>query len=700
MNSSTTYNMAKKLSKISKELKVGISVIAEFLNNNGYDCEESPNQKIPEEAVEFLRNNISAYLQDDIGNQSLLESQSELSENSIVESPVEINLIDCVSKHKLLIENIIGFTDFTWDYSVAQFHGICSQPVRFTVFDEIISKLLLIQEMSLAELGNVLGLNVSDEAEKAILMSAISDLRKDKMIEGDDSYYCLTETGKQYAKNGVKFSTFEREFELYIDSTTGYKGNCRKVFERLRSQKQEKFSRENLPRNIEEVKPLAEIQAPEIHFPEKNYILQSCEPRGIEGYKATVWVALLENFREQTVRAVVYDEDKNCIIEELSDALNLNEELKQSILDKLLDKNIDASDSISYTDEDKGHEQIQTEAELISIQNEYDNAISQNDVKTATEIVKNIIESKRHFNTVEFEVELKRLFENTKCDMWIISPWIKKSATLHRLPFFENYLKKGGRIFIAYSKPENGLDEMANPEALEKLLELERKYNNFYIHQLSPFHFKYVWVRGAEEGNWFYSGSFNILSFFVKKGYTKVRQEMMSKMEWGLEEESYFCDVLSIFGEKYLIKAKENLEKFRMPEDATIERQTLQEIKAINLGKLKPFVSSISEDFDIECERLQEQKENLYSQCKLSFFHSELSKLSSSVAKLEVDKNLSVEKKREVQARLNTLKNENPDNLDELKEIQERIISLRARDLSKLPKTKNFDKKGKFNKKK
>ena len=54
--------MAKKLSKISKELRVGISVIAEFLNNNGYDCEENPNEKIPEEAIEFLRNNISAYI--------------------------------------------------------------------------------------------------------------------------------------------------------------------------------------------------------------------------------------------------------------------------------------------------------------------------------------------------------------------------------------------------------------------------------------------------------------------------------------------------------------------------------------------------------------------------------------------------------------------------------------------------------------
>ena len=131
--------MAKKLSKISKELRVGISVIAEFLNNNGYDCEENPNEKIPEEAIEFLRNNISAYIQETETEKNEIITKSNDSSKFVLETPVEIKLIDCVSKNKLLIENIIGFTDYTWDYSVAKFHGVCSQPVKFTVFDVTVS---------------------------------------------------------------------------------------------------------------------------------------------------------------------------------------------------------------------------------------------------------------------------------------------------------------------------------------------------------------------------------------------------------------------------------------------------------------------------------------------------------------------------------------------------------------------------------
>ncbi len=693
--------MAKKLSKISKELNVGISVIAEFLNNNGYDCEENPNERIPEDAIEFLRNNISSYLQEDIDSTSKESSKQgkEVNEPTI-ETPLEIKLIDCVSKHKLLIENIIGFTDYNWEYSVAKFHGTCSQPVKFTVFDEVLSKILLIKEMSLAEIGTILGFNIADEAEKNILLSAIEDLKQDKMISGDESVYWLTETGKEYAKNGVKFSTFERDFELYVDSTTGYKGNCRKVFERLKSEEQPSI-KDKLPRNLEEVKPIAEIQAPEIHFPEKKYILQSCKPTSLQGYKTQLWVALLENFRDQTIRALVYDESQDCIIEELSEALNQNEELKQSILEILIEKDKDNIEGIRYArEEDKKEEEIATiESELITIQEEYDNAVNENNIDKAQEIAKNVFSTKRHFNSVEFEVELKRLFENTKCDLWIISPWIKKYATMHRLPFFERYLKKGGRIFIAYSKPENGVDEMADTEAMEKLLELENKYQNFYIHQLEPFHFKYVWVRGATEGDWFYSGSFNILSFYGKKGLTKVRQEMMTKIDWGAEEDLYFNQVLNLLGAKYLAETKASIKECQK-EEIQVSREVLKEVKSLNLNKLKPFISHINEEFDNEYNELLKQKEDLIQQFRAEFFQRQLIEIRTQAEEYASDKNLSVEKKKEVQSKLNVLKNEYPDFLEEMMEVQNLIDSLRARNLSGLTKPKGFNNKnkGKFKK--
>jgi translation initiation factor IF-2 len=56
--------MSKRLSKIARELNIGISTIAEFLNSNGYECEENPNEKIQEEVFDFLKNNISGYVAD------------------------------------------------------------------------------------------------------------------------------------------------------------------------------------------------------------------------------------------------------------------------------------------------------------------------------------------------------------------------------------------------------------------------------------------------------------------------------------------------------------------------------------------------------------------------------------------------------------------------------------------------------------
>ena len=44
--------------------------------------------------------------------------------------------------------------------------------------------------------------------------------------------------GKEYAENGVKFSTFNREFDLYIDLISGIKENIKNIFTDLKSEKQ------------------------------------------------------------------------------------------------------------------------------------------------------------------------------------------------------------------------------------------------------------------------------------------------------------------------------------------------------------------------------------------------------------------------------------------------------------------------------
>jgi len=504
---------------------------------------------------------------------------------------------------------------------------------------------------------------------------AINELKRDMMIDGDESVYWLTDVGIEYAKNGVKFSTFTRQFDLYIDAVGDVKEKAKEVFSNLRSEKQISFKHENLPQNIEDVKPLAELQAPEIHFPKKNFLLQSCEPKGIEGYVAKVWVVLLENFRDNTIRSLVFDEKQDKIIDSLSDAFDKLEDEKLKLLEKLVKVGEDEDFSVEFTDEVKHEEQIAVESELIQKQVEIETAFETHDIEKIKEIQKQVSVIKRHFNSLEFEVELKRLFDQTANDLWIISPWIKKYATLRRVQFFEKYLQKGGRIFVAYSEPENITDVMADEEALNKLLELEKKYQNFYINQLPPFHYKRVWLRNNGDSNLYYTGSYNILSFFVKQGLQNVRQEEMTKLDWDDEKESVYYDIFTKFGVKYLNHAVEDFNTLCINPPEIIDKAFLQKVKNSDYGKLKPFINQGIDVFDEKYQQLQDAKEDNLQMYREQYIKGEIKNYKKEALELS-KQSISLDKKRNIQGRLNTLLNEFSE-FGELVEIQEviRLIS-------------------------
>ncbi|NMD00958.1 MAG: hypothetical protein GYA62_14735, partial [Bacteroidales bacterium] len=495
---------------------------------------------------------------------------------------------------------------------------------------------------------------------------------------GDESVYWLTDVGIEYAKNGVKFSTFTRQFDLYIDAVGDVKEKAKEVFSNLRSEKQISFKEDNLPKNIEDVKLLAELQAPEIHFPKKNFSLQSCEPRGVEGYVAKVWVVLLENFRDNTIRSLVYDEKQDKIIDSLSDAFNKLEDEKLILLEKLVKVGDNEEFSVEFTDEVKQEKQIAIENELIQKQAEIETAIEKQDIEKIKEIQKQVSTIKRHFNSLEFEVELKRLFDQTANDLWIISPWIKKYATIRRIPFFEKYLQKGGRIFVAYSEPENNTDIMADEEALNKLLELEKKYQNFYINQLPPFHYKRVWLRNNGDYNLFYTGSYNILSFFVKQGLQNVRQEEMTKLDWDEEKENVYLDIFKQFGVKYLNRAVEDFNTLIKNPPERIDKAFLQKIKSSDYGKLKPFINQGIDVFDEKYQQLQDAKEYNLHYYREQYVKIEIENYKKEI--LEISKKpIALDKKRSIQGRLNTLHNEFSEfsELVEVKELSRMITELK-----------------------
>ena len=690
--------MSKRLSKISRELKIGITAIADFLNKNGYQCEEDPNETIEDEIVEFVYSNIKSYISGDNIEGGVLKSEQIKSDKTDeVPIPLELKIVDAASKQKKLIERIIGFSDFDWHYTITKFNGVCSQPVNFNLFDEAICAILLKGETSAKSIGKILGFDIeTDPAEREILLSAIRDLIKDEMIGGDESVYWLTDTGREYANNGVKFSTFERDFELYIDATGNLRESAKEVFSKLKSEKQNTVQRENLPQNIEDVKPLAEVQAPEIHFPAKKFILQSCQPIGAEGYIAKVWVVLLENFRDNTIRSLVYDEKQDAIIESLSESFDSLEEERNKLLDKLLSESEEDDFTVESTIEQKKESQILSEKELIEKQKEIDTAIANNDVDKIISIHKEIVEVKRHFNSLEFEIELKRLFDETSDELWIISPWIKKYATFRRIPFFENYLRKGGRIFIAYSLPENNTDTMADAEALEKLYELEQKYHNFYIHQLPAFHYKRVWLRTEVGKDLYYTGSYNILSFFVKQGLQNYRQEEMSRLDWNSENDEEYKKIFLKFGEKYLNDTVDSLNELCQSK-APINKDFLQKIKGANYGKIKVFLNKGYSVFDDKFAEIEQTKEDKLNHFKKIYYTEQLEKVKADLTDVK-DKTIPFEKKKSFQNQLNILTNEYPDisRTEEFSSVEKMLNNIKVFDASNY----NRQKKGQFKKKK
>lgn len=655
--------MKKRLSKIARDFKSNISVVVDFLRVNGYECEEDPEVEFSSEVAEFIENNFPAFLSErnkDLQKKTTNQKEKSKNASSGEQIPLELKIIESASKEKKLIERIIGFTEFEWNYTIVKFKGTCSQPVDFNLFDEVLCDLLLTEQMSAEKIGSILGFDIQkDPAENEILLKAIKDLKADKMLDGDESILWLTDLGIEYAKNGVKFSTFSRNFDLYIDSIGVSKENVKDIFSNLKSEKKTNFNKDFLPKNIEEVKPIAELQAPEIHFPKKNFLLQECTPTGADGFKAKVWVVLLENFRDNTLRAIVYDEKQNKVIDTLSEALDKQEELKSELLERL----VKVDDEIEFTSEEKQKEQVEIEQTLIHKQEEIEEAITRQDAVKIKEIEKEVEAIKRHFNSLEFEVELKKLFDTTSDTIIIQSPWVRDFAFKNRVPFIKEYLRKGGRVYIAYSENESfSGEDMVQEESKKLLAELDKSLN-FYCCELPAFHYKNVWLIRKDKENSYYSGSYNILSFFVHQNMKNVRQEKMTRMDWDSELEEQYLEVFKKFGLKYINAAIDNFNILCQNPPAKIDRDYLQKLRRVENTKLSPFKGIGVMEFDSALVLLEETKTENLNHYRKIFFESEIERYKKLVIELS-QKPLSPDRKKSMQIEFEKLREEFLDFLD------------------------------------
>ena len=231
--------MKIKLIKLAQELNSSISDIAKFLSENGREVIEDANETLDEETAEFVRDNLVVKVIEDsepLKEESIKEQRS-LTPVYSKQDPIELKIVEAASGKAKFIERIIGYTEFKWPYYIYRYKGLCSKPVPFDAFDEVICGILLRKKVTFEELGNILGLHVNEDiAEFQILADAIQSLENDGIIPSKDNLV-LTPKGIEYIQKGAKLSIYERDFDIYIDQVGDIKKNVRSIFSKLRSEK-------------------------------------------------------------------------------------------------------------------------------------------------------------------------------------------------------------------------------------------------------------------------------------------------------------------------------------------------------------------------------------------------------------------------------------------------------------------------------
>jgi len=222
---------------------------------------------------------------------------------------------------------------------------------------------------------------------------------------------------------------------------------------------------------------------------------------------------------------------------------------------------------------------------------------------------------------------------------------------------------------------------MAYDEPLNKLLDLEKRYQNFYLYQLPAFHYKNVWLKKEDGTNLYYTGSYNILSFFVSQGLQKVRQEKMTRMNWNEEVQEEFADVIRQFGLKYANKAIEDFNTLSQNPPEKIDGVYLQKLKTVDYSKLKPFINQGIKQFDTAYDALEENKvENLnyyrkkYFELKIADYKRQADELSK--------QSISPDRKKSLQNEFEKLRDEFMDFLElqmsSAKEVADMLSGLKT----------------------
>lgn len=460
-------------------------------------------------------------------------------EATAVETSIELRIANAIAPVKHTSERIIGITHTDYAYTRLTYDGTTVRPEPITPLERAVVGIIDIDgSASFNAIGKILGLDVEhDTAENAMLLEAINKMKGYGMLEGDESFFALTEKGKVFAKEGERPVTYNKSFCISFDKKHPDYMYLDADFSSSNSTSNNVSISDETPENVgvlldfETIKSFAEVQAPSVQNEKNRYILQSANLKSIETLETSFYVIILQSIRnEDEYRIFVYDDIQNSILPHLSDLIQGDKEWTSHLIEQCINRSLqlsaeDGGWTLVPSGQEKNAEQIAIEAELVQCEE---------DEAGGKEVEGNELErlhKKAIYDQVSFEYELDKIF---KCDnpdeVWLISPFVSWSFVNVRAKQFEPLLKANKRIFIAYSEPYENRATIA-PDAekviMNELDRLSRTYSNFYYVELPKFHTKQVLE--VKNGQCvLFNGSFNVLSFDNVGGGKKVSREEMA----------------------------------------------------------------------------------------------------------------------------------------------------------------------------
>ena len=506
---------------------------------------------------------------------------------------VELRIAKAIASIKRTSERVIGITNIDYTYARLTYNGTTVRPEPITPLERAVVGIIDIDgDASLEKVGKILALDiVHDNAEKDMLLEAINKMKGYGILEGDESYFSLTEKGEVFAKEGERPVTYTKDFTIsYDDKHPDYLYLDADFPSSKLANETIPISSTSALNDIHTIKAFAEMQAPSVQNEKNRYILQSATLKSAESIVANIFVVILQSIRDENeFRVFAYDDTQESILPHLSELIQNEREwilllLEQCIKNSLILSEEDGGWTIVPSEQEKNDVQKAIEAELVQCED---------DEAEGKEIEGNDLErlhKKAIYDQVSFEFELDKIFRQDNPDeVWVISPFVSWSFVKVRAKQFEPLLKANKRIFIAYSEPYDNRPTIS-PEAeqavMKEINRLSETYPNFYYVELPKFHTKQVLE--VKNGQCvLFNGSFNVLSFDNVSAGRKVSREEMALVHHQVAISKH-QEYIETFANIYSKRILDEINRSKNPKDVA-------EIKSDRID----YLHQISENKDI-----------------------------------------------------------------------------------------------------